>query len=441
VMLDTIGPELLIMNKSEHSISLHEQSLVTLTPDQDKQATPESLPINFSGLSKAVKKGDEIFIGEYLFSGKETTSVRLEVSEVKDEDVICLIKNSAVLAGPLHTLHVSQIRIDLPTLTEKDKEVIGTWGVRNNIDFLSLSYTRSAKEVMHAREFLSTLAELKHVQIFAKIENVEGLTHFDEILKEADGIILSRGNLGIDLPPQKVFLYQKEALSKCNIAGKPVVVTRFVDSMTENLRPTRAEATDVANAVLDGTDAVLLGGETLRGLYPVETIATIRRICFEAKKVYNQGLFFKKSIKSTVKPMMHMESIASTAVRAATNVKASVIICFTCSGRTARLIAKYRPTMPVLSIVVPQVNDDQLQGTVTGSFEARQSLVVRGLFPILAGPPTSTGEKTKGATDEFILKLGLEHGKRVGLVRRNDRVVVCQKIRDAAVVEIIELRD
>ncbi|KAL8551697.1 hypothetical protein ACS0TY_000680 [Phlomoides rotata] len=281
VMLDTIGPDLVIVNKSEHPISLQEGSLVTLTPDQDIQASSDLLPINFSGLSKAVKKGDEIFIGQYLFTGSETTSVWLEVSDVKDEDVVCLIKNSATLSGPLYTLHVSGIHIDLPTLTDKDKEVITTWGLRNKIDFLSLSYARCAEDVRQARELLSGLGCLNQTQILAKIENVEGLNHFDEILQEADGIILARGNLGIDLPPEKVFLYQKEAVYKCNIAGKPAVVTRVVDSMTDNLRPTRAEATDVANAVLDGTDAILLGAETLRGSYPVETISTVGKICAE----------------------------------------------------------------------------------------------------------------------------------------------------------------
>ncbi|XLR31704.1 hypothetical protein S83_059604, partial [Arachis hypogaea] len=135
--------------------------------------------------------------------------------------------------------------------------VISTWGVKNKIDFLSLSYTRHAEDVR------------------------QGLSHFDEILREADGIILSRGNLGIYLPPEKVFLFRKSALYKCNMAGKPTVLTLVVDSMTDNLRPTRAEATDVANAVLDGSDAILLGAETLRGLYPIETISTFGRICSE----------------------------------------------------------------------------------------------------------------------------------------------------------------
>ncbi|KAI5648499.1 hypothetical protein M9H77_34504 [Catharanthus roseus] len=439
VMLDTVGPELQVVNKTEHPISIQADSFLTLTPDQNKAATSNLLPINFSGLSKAVKTGDTIFIGQYLFTGSETTSVWLEVTEVKEEDVVCLVKNSATLSGTLYTLHVSQIHINLPTLTDQDKEVISTWGVRNNIDILSLSYTRHAEDIRHAREFLSKLGDLSQTQIFAKIENVEGLTHFDEILREADGIILSRGNLGIDLPPEKVFLFQKAAVHKCNMAGKPAVVTRVVDSMTDNLRPTRAEATDVANAVLDGSDAILLGAETLRGLYPVETISTVGRICAEAEKVYNQDLYFKRTVKYVGEPMSHLESIASSAVRAAIKVKASVIICFTSSGRAARLIAKYRPTMPVLSVVIPRLKTNQLRWTFSGAFEARQSLVVRGLFPMLADP-RHPAESTN-ATNESVLKVALDHGKTAGVIKPHDRVVVCQKVGDASVVKIIELED
>ncbi|RZC82387.1 hypothetical protein C5167_045169 [Papaver somniferum] len=476
VMLDTVGPELQVVNKSEKSIALKAESLVVLTPDQGQEATSDLLPINYDGLAKtmirkkddnldvplypstvvfvvpmwlccpklhdsvqAVKKGDTIFLGQYLFTGSETTSVWLEVSEVKEVDVVCTVKNAAVLSGSLFTLHVSQIHIDLPTLTDKDKEVISTWGVRNDIDFLSLSYTRHAEDVRQAREFLSTLGQLSQTQIFAKIENIEGLTHFDEILEEADGIILSRGNLGIDLPPEKVFLFQKAALYKCNMAGKPAVVTRVVDSMTDNLRPTRAEATDVANAVLDGTDAILLGAETLRGLYPIETISTVRRICAEAEKVFNQDLYFKKTSKYVGEPMSHLESIASSAVRAAIKTKASVIIVFTSTGKAARLIAKYRPTMPVISVVVPRLITNQLKWTFTGAFEARQSLIVRNLFPMLADP-RHPADSTSGS-NETVLKVAVEHGKAAGVIKSHDRVVVCQKVGDSSVVKIIELEE
>ncbi|KAH7547796.1 hypothetical protein ACOSP7_032970 [Xanthoceras sorbifolium] len=439
VMLDTIGPELQVVNITERPIYLQADTSVVLTPDQNKEATSNLLPINFSGLSKAVKKGDTIFLGQYLFTGSETTSVWLEVTEVDGEDVVCLIKNSATLAGQMYTLHVSQIRIDLPTLTDKDKEVISTWGVRNSIDFLSLSYTRHAEDVRHARNYLSKLGDLNQTQIFAKIENIEGLIHFDEILQEADGIILSRGNLGVDLPPEKVFLFQKAAVYKCNMAGKPAVVTRVVDSMTDNLRPTRAEATDVANAVLDGSDGILLGAETLRGLYPVETISIVGKISAEAEKVFNQDMYFKKTVKTVGEPMTHLESIASSAVRAAIKVKASVIICFTSSGRAARLIAKYRPTMPVLSVVIPRIKTDQLRWTLSGAFEARQSLIVRGLFPLFADSKHQAN--FTNATNESVLKVALDHGKAHGIIKPHDRVVICQKVGDSSVVKIIELED
>ncbi|KAM0940320.1 putative pyruvate kinase [Dioscorea sansibarensis] len=453
----TVGPELQAVNKSEHAISLKADAFVTLTPDQQKEASSELLPINFGGLSKAVKPGDTIFIGQYLCTGSETNSVWLEVAELKGDDMVCVIKNTATLAGSLFTLHISQIHIDLPTLSDADKDVISKWGVRNSIDFLSLSYTRHAEDVRQlsflkhicpgtgmlcssrllidntdfvaktqAREFLLKLGDLHQTQIFAKIENVEGLTHFDEILQAADGIILSRGNLGIDLPPEKVFLFQKAAVCKCNMAGKPVVITRVVDSMTDNLRPTRAEATDVANAVLDG-------------LYPVETISIVGKICTEAEKVFNQDLYFKKTVKYVGEPMIHLESIASSAVRAAIKVKASVIIVFTSSGRAARLIAKYRPTMPVLSVVIPHLKTNQLRWSFTGGFEARQSLIVRGLFPMLADP-RHPAESTSG-TNESVLKVALDHGKACSVIKSHDRVVVCQKLGDASVVKIIELED
>ncbi|KAL0401733.1 UNVERIFIED_CONTAM: Pyruvate kinase, cytosolic [Sesamum latifolium] len=424
------GPELQVVNKTEHPISLEEDALIVLTPDQDKEATSNLLPINFKGLSKAVKTGDTIFIGQYLFTGNETTSIWLEVNEVKGEDVHCIVKNSATLAGSLYTLHVSQIHIELPTLTDKDKE--------HRLHFRFIHAARGRHQTW--------------------------MIHFDEILQEADGIILARGNLGIDLPPEKVFLFQKQAVHKCNMAGKPAVVTRVVDSMTDNLRPTRAEATDVANAVLDGSDAILLGAETLRGLYPVEAISIVGRICAEAEKVYNQDFYFRKAVKCVGQPMSHIESIASSAVRAAIKVKASVIICFTSSGQTARLIAKYRPTMPVLSVVIPRLKTDQLHWTFTGAFEvycrvsrmedqklnivvicpssndlARQSLIVRGLFPMLADARHPV--ETTNATNESILKVALDHGQASGIVKPHDRVVVCQKVGDASVVKIIELEN
>ncbi|XP_022862415.1 pyruvate kinase 1, cytosolic-like isoform X1 [Olea europaea var. sylvestris] len=227
------------------------------------------------------------------------------------------------------------------------------------------------------------------------------------------------------------------------MAGKPAVITRVVDTMTNNLRPTRAEATDVANAVLDGCDAILLGAETLRGLYPIETISTVGKICAEAEKVFNQDQYFKETVKYVGEPMAHLESIASSAVRAAIKVKASIIICFTSSGRAARLIAKYRPTMPVLSVVIPRLKTNSSSAfQADGSFlhvQATQSLIVRGLLPLIADPRQPA--ESIDAIDESVLKVAIDHGKTLGIVKSHDRVVVCQKVGDASVVKIIELED
>ncbi|KAJ7549454.1 hypothetical protein O6H91_07G053800 [Diphasiastrum complanatum] len=439
VMLDTTGPELQVVNNSENPIVLEVDASVTLTPDQTMQASSEFLPMNYADLASVVKPGDTVFVGQYLFTGSEATSVWLEVSETQGNDVICKVKNTATLSGSLLTLHASQVPIKLPTLSEVDKEIISTWGKRNHIDFLSLAFARSADDVRMAREYLSKFGGMEETHIFAKIENVEGLRHFDEILKEADGIIFSRGNLGIDLPPEKVFLFQKAALFKCNMAGKPAVITRVVDTMTDTPRPTRAEATDVANAVLDGTDAIMLGAETLRGLYPVETISTVRKICAEAEKVHNQAAYFKRTIKYVGEPMSHSESIASSAVRAAAKVKASIIIVFTSTGRTARLLAKYRPSMPVLAVVVPKLTTNSLRWKFSGQFQARQILVVRGLFPMLADPRHPA--ESNSATNESILKVALDHGKAAGIIKPHDRIVVCQKVGNSSVVKIIELEE
>ncbi|THG06018.1 hypothetical protein TEA_021336 [Camellia sinensis var. sinensis] len=334
----------------------------------------------------------------------------MQVLEIRGPDIICLVKNSASLVGSVFTMHVSQVHIDLPTLTDVDRQL---------------------------RAFIKA-HNLHETQIFAKIETVEGLRHFDEILQEADGVILSRGNLGIDLAPEKVFLFQKSAIYRCNMVGKPAIITRVVDSMTANLRPTRAEATDVANAVLDGTDGILLGPETLRGLYPIEAIRTVGRICAEAEGVYNLPLHFKRIVKHVGEPMSHAESVASSAVRAAITVKASMIVVFTSSGRAARLIAKYRPLVPVFAVVIPRLKTNSLKWTFTGSSQARQLLGVRGVYPILASPNVAT---SGGSSEESGLKLALDHGKSVGLLKPNDQVVVFQKIGDSSVVKIVALED
>uniref|UniRef100_F6HLQ8 Pyruvate kinase n=1 Tax=Vitis vinifera TaxID=29760 RepID=F6HLQ8_VITVI len=405
VMLDTMGAELQVCNATGNPIKLKADDHVTITPDASKIPSAEVLPVNYDGLAESVKKGDSIFLGQYLSTGIESTSVWLEVLETRGPDVICLVKNSATLAGSIFPMHMSQVRVKLPTLTEMDKQVISNWGSRNKVEFIALSYTRHVEDVRELRAFLKT-QNLNETQIFAKVETLEGLKHFDEILQEADGVILSRGNLGVDLPPEKVFLFQKSAVHRCNMAGKPAIITRVVDSMTENLRPTRAEATDVANAVLDGADGILLGPETLCGLYPIEAIQIVGKICAE--------------------------------VRTAVNVNAAMIVAFTSTGGAPRLIAKYRPPVPVLAVVIPRLKTNSLKWTLTGTLQARQLLSVRGVHPILSSPNVAT---SGGSSEDWGLKFALNHCKSMGWLKHNDRVVVFQKIGDSSVAKIVELQD
>ncbi|WOL14254.1 pyruvate kinase 1, cytosolic [Canna indica] len=304
----------------------------------------------------------------------------------------------------------------------------------------SALHVDSPVEILRAllREFLRS-QNLPNTQIYAKIDNFEGLDHFDEILQEADGIILSRGHLGIDLPPEKVvFVHQKSAIKKCNMAGKPAIVTRVVDSMVDNLRPTRAEATDVANAVLDGTDGILLGAETHRGLYPVETIRTVGQICAEAESVYNHYHQFKEIVQYVGEPMSYEESVASSAVRSAIKVKAAVIVVFTTTGSAPRLVAKYRPPMPVLALVFSQGNTDLSESNSFGTTQARQTQAVRGVYPILA---ISSPGDTSSSKEESALKLALNYGRSVGMLKPYDRAVIFQKIGDSVVAKIIEFED
>lgn len=435
VMLDTLGPEIQVHNSTGEPIELKAGNHVIITPDLSKPPSAEILPIKFGDLAKAVKKGDTLFMGQYLFTGSETTSVWLEVVETSGENVNCLVKNAATLAGPIFTLHVSQVHISLPTLSEYDKHVISTWGSSNSVDIISLSHTRSAEDVRELRAFLQSHA-LPDTQIYAKIENSEGLDHFDDILKEADGIIISRGDLGIDLPPENVFMFQKTAIHKCNLEGKPVIITRVVDSMIDNLRPTRAEATDVANAVLDGTDGILLGAETLRGLYPVDAVSTVGRICAEAETVYNQPLQYKRVMWHVGDPMPHEESVASAAVGSAIKVKAAAIVVFTFSGRAARLISKYRPTMPVLAVIFPREGSDPSKWRSYGTTQARQCFAVRGVYPLMGSTDEAeTGGLTK---EEYGIKLAVSYGRSVGIVKPFDRLIIFEKIGDSSVVKIIE---
>eukprot|EP00898_Chlorokybus_atmophyticus_P001293 jgi/Chlat1/2164/Chrsp17S08746 len=438
VMLDTRGPEITVTKNSDDVISVEKDQLLTLTSDLTQKASKDVLPLSYANLAQNVKVGTDMFLGQYLFTGHDTASVFLKVVKTTKTDVVCKCYNSANLGGSLLTLSVGKTNIDLPTLTKTDIEDIEQWGAVNGFDFLSLSFTRCAADVLAARQELNKRGDLKQAKILAKIENLEGLLHLNEILEVADGIILSRANLGIDLPAEKMFLAQKMIINRCNFAGKPVVITRVVDSMCDTPRPTRAEATDVANAILDGADAIMLGAETLRGSYPIETVETVLSICQESERVYNHQQHFKNIMKELKLPLSQLESLASSAVRCAEKIKASMIVCFTESGRAARLIAKYRPQIPIIAVVIPVLSTDQLMWHFTGEYQFGSGALESERHDAI---PLQTVNDTGKRSDEYLLSIAIRHGMKMGIVALHDLVVVSQKLGDSAVVKIVQVEE
>ena len=385
-MLDTRGPEIGVElapqdvssfdpQAPKKPVVLEQGSRVTLTTDTNATASSEFLPVNNPDIVNFVAKGDDVFVGQYLFTGSENSSVYLKVDEVDARKglVHCTCKNSAKLSGVLLTVQVSNKGDDLPCLSAWDERVIREWLVPNRVDFISLSYCPDAQSVNECRAILAGAA---NVGVVAKVERLKALRNIDEIIAAADGVVLSRGNLGLDMPPEKVFLSQKMVLFKCTQAGKPAVVTRVVDTMTDTPRPTRAEATDVANAVLDGADAIMLGAETLRGDFAAEAVEVVRRICRQAEKVFDHEGYYQQQLPASrvsAGMITQSEALASSAVRAASKVSAAMIVVFTRTGRTARLVSKYRPNMPVVSLVIPRIEQNSIRWILRGEQAARRA--------------------------------------------------------------------
>jgi pyruvate kinase len=271
--------------------------------------------------------------------------------------------------------------------------------VEQGVDFIAASFIRKAVDVHEIRALLGDSG----IKIISKIENQEGLDNFDAILAASDGIMVARGDLGVEVPVEMVARYQKMMIRKCNAAGKPVVTaTQMLESMVVNPRPTRAEATDVANAVLDGTDCVMLSGETAKGAFPVQAVEIMGKICREAEVDINYAELYP-SIRRQIKlPISVTEAVSSSAVKTSWDVHAALIIVLTETGTTAQAIAKYRPIAPVLAVT-------------SSAQAARQCLIMRGIYPLHV-------ERMDG-TDNLVHRAML-WGVKMGMAHRGDSVVV-----------------
>jgi len=388
ILLDTKGPEIRTGILETESVELVEGNIITLTTEEVK-GTAERISITYGDLAQDVDVGSTILIDDGL--------IGLAVESIQGNDIVCRIKNGGTLKSK-KGVNVPGVKIKLPGITEKDAQDI-EFGIAQDVDFIAASFVRKASDILEIREILER--HRAKIDIIAKIENQEGVDNVDEILAIADGLMVARGDLGVEIPVEEVPLVQKLLIKKCNDLGKPVITaTQMLDSMQRNPRPTRAEASDVANAILDGTDAIMLSGETAAGKYPVESVETMNRIAIrtEAELNYREVLH----THSLQKQITITDAISQAVANAALDLEASAIITPTESGYTAKLVSKYRPKAPIVA-VTPH------KGVV------RRLSLVNGVYPILGPMADSTDE---------MLELSVREAVHSGIVRHGDLVVI-----------------
>ena len=328
-LLDTKGPEIRTGKlKDGKKVTLKEGDLYTLTTEEIVGDETRGY-INYAGLAEDVKPGDRILIDDGL--------IELHVREVNGTDIVCRIENGGEL-GEKKGVNVPGVRVKLPALTDKDDI---RFGVDAGFDFVAASFVRNADAIREIREILDEKGSA--MQIIAKIENEEGIENIDSIIEASDGIMVARGDMGVEIPAEKVPHIQKMIIRKCNLACKVVITaTQMLDSMIRNPRPTRAEVSDVANAVYEGTDAVMLSGETAMGSYPIEAVRMMSQIAEESEK-YLDYMFYQRRKVSAENLRNISNTVCYSSVATASDLEAPVIVAPSVSGFTTRMLSKWRP--------------------------------------------------------------------------------------------------
>lgn len=338
ILLDTKGPEIrtgLAENGKEFTLVKGEQVIVTT---EDVPCNSTIISVTYQNLPEDVSVGGSILIADGL--------IELKVKKVEDDKVICEVVNGGEL-GSRKGVNLPNVKLKLPAITEQDRADI-IFGINEGVDFIAASFIRNAEAIREIRGIIHDCNS--DIAIIAKIENMEGMENLDEIIAEADGIMVARGDLGVEVEPETLPYIQKTMIQKCNEAFKPVITaTQMLDSMIRNPRPTRAEVTDVANAIYDGTDAIMLSGETAAGKYPVQAVQMMAKIAKESETHYESITSDKKNEYQASNEDVSC-AISYSAVATAGRLDAKLIIASSFSGYTARLVSKYRPKCPVIGL-------------------------------------------------------------------------------------------
>jgi pyruvate kinase len=389
-LLDTKGPEIRTgVLEGGNKITLQEGDEITLTTEE-VVGTKQKIYINYEHLHEDVKPGNVILIDDGL--------IGLEVLSVNGQEIHCKVTNGGEL-GERKGVNVPNVPIQLPSITEKDIEDI-RFGISEEFDFIAASFVRSADAIRQIRALLDEAGS--QMKIIAKIESQEGLDNLDSIIDEADGIMVARGDLGVEVEARRLPHLQKEIIEKCNFHGKLVITaTQMLDSMIRNPRPTRAEVTDVANAVNNGTDAVMLSGETANGKYPVEAAETMASIVEYSEQFLDYKQFKTRLVERTVYESIG-NAVCAASVTTAHELHAKAIVAPTLTGITASMIAKYRPRTHIFALSPSQVT-------------TRQMMLYWGVTPVWARRAETTDE---------LFESSLEELKSMGYVDSGDLCII-----------------
>ena len=388
-LLDTKGPEIRLGKLKDGKAQLHQGQTFTLTTEEIL-GDETKVSITYKDLVKDVKSGSRILIDDGL--------IEMIVQQVTDTEIICNVKNDGAISDR-KGVNVPNVALSMPYISQKDYEDI-LYGIENDFDFIAASFVRSADDVLQIRRIFEE-KDCHDINIISKIENMQGVDNIDEIIKVSDGIMVARGDMGVEIPLEDVPVIQKMIIDKVYNAGKQVITaTQMLDSMMKNPRPTRAEATDVANAIYDGTSAIMLSGETAAGLYPVEALRTMVKIAIRTEQDIDYWARFAKRERMSNPDITN--AISHATCTTADDLNAAAIITVSYSGRTARMVSKYRPGCPIIGCGVSEKVSRQLN-------------LSWGVTPLVLEKKENADELFEHAVDE---------AEKAGLVSMGDITVI-----------------